>query len=219
MRAWMSAVPSYVFTVSRLVTCRITWYSSTMPLPPSMSRAWRATPSAFMQLLRLIRDVISGTSSPLSFSRPTCRQPSRPNEISVCMSAKRSCISCRDARGDPNMWRSSVYCRALWKQNSAAPSAPHAMPYRAELRHVNGPFKPFTVVNMELAGTSTSSRRIMPVMEERSESFPSILGVLTPLRSVSTTKPRISPASSFAQTIATSAMGEFVIQVLEPLRM
>lgn len=36
-RACTSCVPSYVFTVSRFTRCRITWYSSEMPLPPSIS--------------------------------------------------------------------------------------------------------------------------------------------------------------------------------------
>jgi len=34
----------------------------------------------------------------------------------------------RAASGRPNCVRSSVYCRAACQQNSAAPSAPHAMP-------------------------------------------------------------------------------------------
>jgi hypothetical protein len=32
------------------------------------------------------------------------------------------------ASGRPNCWRSSVYWRAACQQNSAAPSAPQAMP-------------------------------------------------------------------------------------------
>ena len=35
---------------------------------------------------------------------------------------------------------SNVYCLAASKQNSAAPSVPHAMPYLALFRHPNGPY-------------------------------------------------------------------------------
>ena len=35
---------------------------------------------------------------------------------------------------------SSVYCLAVSRQNSAAPSAPHAMPYLALFRQPNGPW-------------------------------------------------------------------------------
>ena len=38
-------------------------------------------------------------------------------------------------------------------QNSAAPITPHEMPKRAELRHVNGPFKPLTCGRMFSFGT------------------------------------------------------------------
>ena len=35
---------------------------------------------------------------------------------------------------------SKVYCLAVSRQNSAAPSAPHAIPYRALFKHPNGPY-------------------------------------------------------------------------------
>ena len=57
---------------------------------------------------------------------------------------------------------------------------------------------------------------IMPVTEARSENFPSIFGVLSPFMPFSSRKPRMSPASSLAQTSSTSAIGELVIQVFEP---
>ena len=61
---------------------------------------------------------------------------------------------------------------------------------------------------------------ISPVIEARSESLPSILGAESPAMPFSSTKPRIwlSWAADFAQTTKTSAMGEFEIQVFEPVR-
>jgi len=61
------------------------------------------------------------------------------------------------------------------------------------------------------AGTRTSSIMIMPVAEARSENLPSILGVVRPPMPRSRMKPRMTPASSLAQTTNTSAMGELVI--------
>ncbi len=57
---------------------------------------------------------------------------------------------------------------------------------------------------------------IMPVTEARSENLPSIFGCVRPGMPRSRMKPRISPASSFAHTTSTSAIGELVIQVFEP---
>lgn len=37
------------------------------------------------------------------------------------------------------VYLSRVYCRAAWKQNSAAPRAPQAIPYRALFRQPKGP--------------------------------------------------------------------------------
>jgi len=48
-----------------------TWYSIWMPLPPCMSRAWRAISGALPQLLRLMSETISGANRPSSNSRPT----------------------------------------------------------------------------------------------------------------------------------------------------
>jgi hypothetical protein len=48
--------------------------------------------------------------------------------MSVCMSASFFWISWFAASGRPNCDRSIVYCRAACQQNSAAPSAPQAMP-------------------------------------------------------------------------------------------
>ena len=57
---------------------------------------------------------------------------------------------------------------------------------------------------------------IMPVTDARSENLPSIFGALSPFMPFSRMKPRMSPASSFAHTTNTSAIGELVIQVFEP---
>ena len=56
------------------------------------------------------------------------RQPCSPSVISVCMSASFFWINWLAASGRPNCLRSSVYWRAVCQQNSAAPSAPQAMP-------------------------------------------------------------------------------------------
>lgn len=103
---WISYVPSYVFTVSRFIRCLITWYSSLIPFPPSVSRAILAISNAFPVEFRLINDIISGVANPCSFSRPTCRQASRPMDISVTMSAYFVWISCVPANGFPNCLRS-----------------------------------------------------------------------------------------------------------------
>ena len=57
---------------------------------------------------------------------------------------------------------------------SAAPIAPHEIPYRALLRHPKGPANPETLGNMLLAGTKTSSIKIIPVCDALRENFPSI---------------------------------------------
>jgi hypothetical protein len=56
-----------------------------------------------------------------------------------------------------------------------------------------------------------------PVTEARSENLPSIFGVEKPFISRSITKPRMTSSSVFAQTTATSAIGELVIHILAPL--
>ncbi|MCY1241339.1 hypothetical protein D9M72_542350 [compost metagenome] len=93
-----------------------------------MSRATRAMSSDLPHELRFMIEVISTAAVPSSFMRPRRRQPCRPSVISVCMSASFFCTSCVAASGRPNCLRSSVYWRAVCQQNSAAPSAPQAMP-------------------------------------------------------------------------------------------
>ena len=61
---------------------------------------------------------------------------------------------------------------------------------------------------------------ISPVIEARRESLPPTFGAERPFIPFSSTKPRILPpcASDFAQTTKTSAIGEFVIHIFEPVR-
>ena len=47
-------------------------------------------------------------------------------------------------KGQANCFLSMTYSRARWKQSSAAPNDPHAIPYRALLRQLKGPFSPVT---------------------------------------------------------------------------
>lgn len=61
------------------------------------------------------------------------------------------------------------------------------------------------------SGTSTSSMRIIPVVEALRENFPSILGVERPFIPRSKMNPRTRPSSHLAHTIAISATGELVI--------
>jgi len=49
--------------------------------------------------------------------------------------------------------------------------------------------------------------------------YTSIFGAERPFHPFSRTNPRISPFGSFANTTNTSAIGEFVIHVLDPFRM
>uniref|UniRef100_A0A6B0V2E0 Putative secreted protein n=1 Tax=Ixodes ricinus TaxID=34613 RepID=A0A6B0V2E0_IXORI len=200
------------------MTWRMTWYSSLMPLPPSMSLAARAMSKDLPHELRFNSDTISGHTFPSSMRRPTRRQPWRPREISVSMSANFFWISWFLASGDLNWIRSSVYCRAVSRQNSAAPRAPQEMPYLALVRHWNVDLSPRDFGSRASSGTTTSSMRIMPVVEARRENLPSILGASSPLVPFSSTKARIWPSSHLAQTTNTSAIGELVIHVLLPLR-
>ena len=59
---------------------------------------------------------------------------------------------------------------------------------------------------------------ISPVSEARSENLPSIFGADRPAMPFSRIKPRIAPSSVLAQTTKTSAIGELVIHILEPVR-
>merc|ERR1719265_1174495 len=97
--------------------------------------------------------------------------------------------------------------------------APQAMPRRAELRQANGPRIPVTPGSTFALGILTSSIWIMPVTEARSDIFPKMVGVESPLKLRSTRNPRtLLSVSVFAQTKQTSAIGEFVIQFLAPWR-
>ena len=111
-----------------------------------------------------------------------------------------------------------TYYRALWKQYSAAPSVPQEIPNLALLRQEKGPFNPLTVVNICDLGTLTSSITISPVIDAFKESLPLILFPLRPFIPFSKMNPRMSPFSSLAQTTKTSAMGELVIHIFDPVR-
>ncbi len=69
--------------------------------------------------------------------------------------------------------------------------------------------------SMFSSGTTTSSRKIAPVIEARSENFFSISGATRPAAPFSTRKPRM-PSSVFAQITNRSAIGELVIHILAP---
>ncbi len=90
------------------------------------------------------------------------------------------------------------------------------MPARATLRQPNGPARPRALGSRLSSGTSAPSSTISPVTDERNDSLPSIFGVEKPFVPRSTMKPRIT-WSSFAQTMATSAIGALVIHILLPV--
>ena len=99
-----------------------------------------------------------------------------------------------------------------------APTAPKTIPNRASLRHESGPLRVDAPGSMLSAGTRTSSSTSSDVTDARSESFLWISGAVNPGVPFSTMKPRISPSSVRAQTIAMSAIVPFVIHILAPLR-
>ena len=199
-----------MLTVYKLIACLRTWYSSEIPLPPIIYLASLAIWIDFIQLFLLIIDIISTANSPFYLSLETCKAAKVPNEISVCISANFFWINWNEANGTPNCFLSKTYWRARWKQNSAAPNTPQEIPNRALLRHENGPFKPLTVGKIFYFGTLTLSKVISPVIEAFNESLPLILLACRPFIPFSRIKPRMSPASSLAQTTNTSAMGEFL---------
>jgi hypothetical protein len=81
---------------------------------------------------------------------------------------------------------------------------------------VNGPFNPRSSREAFSSGQKTSSSTISPVMEARRLTLPWMAGALRPFQPFSSTKPRIAPASSLAQTTNTSAIGLLVIHILLP---
>ena len=163
-------------------------------------------------------DIISGIKLSSSINLPTLKAASMPREISVCISASFFWINCFDAKGALNWLLSRTYSRDFSQQNSAAPITPQAIPYRAELRQVNGPLKLWTSGSTLSSGTNTWSIKIIPVAEARSANLPSRYGVSNPFESLlSKINPLKTPCSSFAQIINKSAIGELVIQVFEPV--
>ncbi|MDT4851320.1 hypothetical protein FQZ97_854980 [compost metagenome] len=83
---------------------------------------------------------------------------------------------------------------------------------------MNGPRRPRTSGKAFSSGTNTLSITISPVMEARRPTLPWMAGADRPSQPFSRTKPRISPASSLAQTTKTSAIGLLVIHILLPVR-
>src|SRR5262245_698349 len=91
------------------------------------------------------------------------------------------------------------------------------MPYRALLRHVNGPLRPRTSGNAFSAGQNTSLITISPVRLVRRPILPWIGGAVRPFQPFSRMKPRIASLSSLAHTMNTSAIGLLVIHDLVPV--
>ncbi|MNY07222.1 hypothetical protein D3C86_1400180 [compost metagenome] len=100
----------------------------------------------------------------------------------------------------------------------AAPITPQEIPYRAELRQDNGPFRPSTFGNIFSFGTFTLLKTNSPVLEARRLHLLCVVGVVKPSIPRSRIIPRTFPSSPFAQTTAMSATGEFVIHILAPFK-
>src|SRR3990172_4483694 len=98
----------------------------------------------------------------------------------------------------------------------ADPNAPHAIPYRAWVRHIKGDFNPPDAGRRFVSGIRQSWNTNSEVTDALSECFPVISGAENPFVPFSTRKPLISP-SSFAQTTATSAIVPLVIHIFAPL--
>src|SRR5689334_18149276 len=79
------------------------------------------------------------------------------SQWSLCQTIIRSWIQ---AQCLPNCFLSSVYCLATSIHVRAAPRVPQAIPNRALLRQLNGPFRPLTFGNIFALGTFTSSMAI-----------------------------------------------------------
>src|SRR5580765_8825762 len=98
----------------------------------------------------------------------------------------------------------------------AAPTAPHEIPYRAELRQPRGPFNPFTFGKIFSFGTFTLSKTSSPVDDARKLHLPWVVGVVNPSIPLSTINPCMSPASFFAHTTATCENGALLIHIFAP---
>src|ERR1700691_6132439 len=70
--AWISSVPSYVSTASRLLACLIGGYSSVTPLAPRIVRACLAMSMADLTFVILAMLTCTGLSEPASLSLPRC---------------------------------------------------------------------------------------------------------------------------------------------------
>src|SRR6266513_1529529 len=112
--------------------------------------------------------------------------------------------------------RDFEYSTAVLYVAIADPIAPHAIPYRACVRHDSGYFNPFVSGKTWAAGMRQSSKKSCEVTDARSEHLPRCYAVVNPGAPRSTSNPRIVP-SAFAQTTATSATDPFVIHAFAPL--
>ena len=80
---------------------------------------------------------------------------------------------------------------------------------------LNGPVSPLTLGSMFSSGTTTSSMKIIPVVEERKENFPSILGAVSPFISFSRMKPFTPSSFVLAQTWGQKTRLSYVDLALE----
>src|SRR5687767_1783769 len=99
----------------------------------------------------------------------------------------------------------------------AEPTAPHAMPYRAWVRHMSGLLSPPDFGSTASPGSRTSLNTSSEVSLARRECLPCIDFASYPSIPFSTRNPRI-PSSVLAHTTATWAIEPLVIHILEPLR-
>src|SRR6476660_6228115 len=100
----------------------------------------------------------------------------------------------------------------------AAPTVPHAIPYRAFVKQLSGPFNPFTFGRIFSFGTFTLSKTNSPVADARRLHLPWVVGVVNPFIPLSNTSPLTSPCSSFAHTTATWEYGALLIHIFDPFR-
>lgn len=155
-------------------------------------------------------------------------------------------MSWKRAIGPPNCLRSRAYCLERWKQLSAAPRTPQAIPYLALFKQLNGPLKEkifdkykrkelirnikfyyiskitVTFQSFYIQNVFFWNNHILHHYHSSDGSsqrqFSFNLGVVIPFIPLSKRNPLISPFSSLAQTTKTSAIGELEIQVFVPFK-
>src|SRR5512140_1466019 len=95
--------------------------------------------------------------------------------------------------------------------------APHAIPYRACVRQLNGCLSECVSGRTLDSVMRQSSKKSCEVTDARSENLPTWYAVENPGVPFSTRKPRM-PSEVFAHTTATSSIEPFVIHDFAPLR-